>query len=59
MGIAYLPFAADQAPSAVDQAMAQEDGDRKKAQAYYAKTHTWSQRIQTVLTCLQDQFWQT
>jgi len=39
--------------------MARTDDDRHTAQAHYARTHTWTQRMETVLTCLKDQFWTT
>ncbi|MDF1749559.1 MAG: hypothetical protein P1V34_11880 [Alphaproteobacteria bacterium] len=59
LGITMLPFAADQAPTAIDQAMTQSDDDRHSAQSHYAQTHTWTQRMETVLACLKDQFWAT
>ncbi|MBB57683.1 MAG: hypothetical protein CMM42_10710 [Rhodospirillaceae bacterium] len=59
LGITPLPFAADRAATAIDQAMARTDDDRHTAQAHYARTHTWTQRMETVLTCLKDQFWTT
>lgn len=55
--LSQMSFDAGKVEEAVDQALSRTDDDLLAAQEAYAKSHTWAQRVDVLLSNMQSEFW--
>jgi len=62
LGIAFLPFESDDVENTIrtvlDRGPEELDAVRTRALAHYAGTHTWSQRVDTLLQSMDTLYWE-